>query len=191
VSDRRARLGDLDRDFADLRVYPPDQYAGIVVLRVSKPDRDRILGLLSRVLLLFRQETLAKRLWIVEEHRIRIRRSLFGVDDRRYTTALYPTATPTPGYVGRALLARRQSYQCGLYLVRRYRRGRGRPKKAHGRSSAARRCRKLHKDPWLLATSLPHDARTAQRVVKLYTLRMKIEQGIRDTKDTRCAVRAS
>lgn len=68
-------LVTLDRDFADLRAYPPDQYAGIVVLRVSKPDRDRILGLLSRVLLMFQQETLAQRLWIVEEHRIRIRRS--------------------------------------------------------------------------------------------------------------------
>lgn len=43
----------------------------------------------------------------------------------------------------------------------------------------------MHKDPWLLATSLPHDSRTARRVVKLYALRMKIEQGIRDTRDTR------
>ena len=102
-----------------------------------------------------------------------------------FTRALYPVATPTPRYVGRVLLARRQSYRCGLYLVRRYRRGSGRPRKAHGRSSAARRCRQLHKDPWLLATSLPHDARTARRVVKLYSLRMKIEQGIRDTKDVR------
>ena len=102
-----------------------------------------------------------------------------------YTTTLYPVATPTPRYVGRVLLARRQSYRCGLYLVRRYRRGPGRPRNAHGRSAAARRCRKLHKDPWLLATSLPHDSRTARRVVKLYALRMKIEQAIRDTKDTR------
>jgi hypothetical protein len=102
-----------------------------------------------------------------------------------YTATLYPTATPTPRYVGRVLLARRQSYPCGLYLVRRYRRGPGRPRKAHGRGAAARRGRQLHKDPWLLATSLSHDSRTARRVVKLYALRMKIEQGIRDTKDTR------
>jgi hypothetical protein len=102
-----------------------------------------------------------------------------------YTAALYPTATPTPRYVGCALLSRRQSYQCGLYLVRRYQRGRGRPRRAHGQSTMARRCRKLHKDPWLLATSLPHDSRTARRVVKLYALRMKIEQGMRDTKNTR------
>ena len=35
------------------------------------------------------------------------------------------------------------------------------------------------------ATSLPHDCRTARRVVKLYGLRMKIEEGIRDTKNVR------
>jgi len=102
-----------------------------------------------------------------------------------YTSALYPGATPTPRSGGRVLLARRQSYRCGLSLVRRYRRGPGRPRKAHGRSSAVRRCRQLYKDPWLLATSRPHDARTARRVVKLYALRMKIEQAIRDTKAAR------
>jgi hypothetical protein len=102
-----------------------------------------------------------------------------------YTTALYSAATPTPRYLGRGLLSRRQPYRCQLYLVRQYRRGRGRPRKAHGQDSAARRCRKLHKDPWLLATSLPHDRRAAQRVVKLYGLRMKIEEGIRDTKNPR------
>lgn len=102
-----------------------------------------------------------------------------------YTTALYPAATPTPRYLGCALLSRRQPYRCELYLVRQYRRGRGRPRKAHGQGATARRCRKLYKDPWLLATSLPHDRRAAQRVVKLYALRMRIEEGIRDTKNPR------
>jgi hypothetical protein len=101
------------------------------------------------------------------------------------TKALYAAATPTPRYLGRAVLSRRQSYACELYLVRQYRRGPGRPRKAHGQGSTARRCRQLHKDPWLLATSLPHTARAARRVVKLYALRMKIEAGIRDTKDAR------
>ena len=102
-----------------------------------------------------------------------------------YTTALYPAAAPTPRHLGGAVLSRRHPYGCQLYLVRQYRRGRGRPRKAHGRSSTARRCRKLYKDPWLLATSLPHDRRAARRVVKLYALRMKIEEGIRDTKNAR------
>jgi hypothetical protein len=102
-----------------------------------------------------------------------------------YTKALYGTATPRPRHVGRAVLSRRQSYTCELYLVRQYCRGPGRPRKAHGQSSTAHRCRKLHKDPWLLATSLPHTGGAARRVVKLYALRMKIEEAIRDTKDAR------
>ena len=102
-----------------------------------------------------------------------------------YTTALYPAATPRPRHLGRVWLGRRHAYACELYLVRQYQRGPGRPRKAHGQRSASHRCRKLHKDPWLLATSLPHTATAARRVVKCYTLRMKIEEGIRDTKNTR------
>src|SRR5215207_2620562 len=102
-----------------------------------------------------------------------------------YTTALYPQATPAPRHLVSALLSHRQPYRCRLYLVRQYRRGRGRPRKAHGRSSTARRCRKLHKDPWLLATSLPHDRGAPRRVTKLYALRMQVEEGIRDTKNAR------
>jgi hypothetical protein len=102
-----------------------------------------------------------------------------------YTTTLYPQATPTPRHLGCALLSRRQPYRCQLYLVRQYRRGRGRPRKAHGQSSSARRCRKLHKDPWLLATSLPHDRGATRRVIKLYARRMQIEESIRDTKNAR------
>jgi hypothetical protein len=102
-----------------------------------------------------------------------------------YTTALYSQATPTPRHLGLALLSHRQPYRCQLYLVRQYRRGRGRPRKVHGQSSSARRCRKLYKDPWLLATSLPHDRGATRRAVKLYALRMQIEEGVRDTKDAR------
>jgi hypothetical protein len=101
------------------------------------------------------------------------------------TRAVYASATPRPRHLGRAWLGRRQAYACELYLVRQYRRGPGRPRKAHGQGSSARRCRRLHKDPWLLATSLSHGAGAARRVVKLYALRMRIEQGIRDTKDAR------
>ena len=82
-----------------------------------------------------------------------------------HTQALYPAATPRPRHLGRAVLSRRQSYACELYLVRQYRRGPGRPRNAHGHSATARRCRQLHKDPWLLATSLPHAGGAARRVV--------------------------
>jgi hypothetical protein len=110
-----------------------------------------------------------------------------GADDGAWasTRAVYASATPRPRHLGRALLGRRQSYACELYLVRQYRRGPGRPRTAHGRGSAAHRCRRVHRDPWLLATSLPHAGGAARRVVRLYALRMKVEQGVRDTKDAR------
>lgn len=65
----------LDLDFADIRTYPPDRSAGIVVFRPVEPDRDRVLGLLTRVLPLFAKDALDGALWIVEEDRIRMRRS--------------------------------------------------------------------------------------------------------------------
>src|SRR5215217_602972 len=102
-----------------------------------------------------------------------------------YTTALYAAATPRPRHLGRVWLGRRQAYACELYLVRQYRRGPGRPRKAHGQRSAAHRCRRLHKDPWLLDTSLPHHAGPPRQTVKPYGLRMKIEEGSPDTKKTR------
>lgn len=67
-------LVTLDLDFADLRAYPPHEYAGLLVLRPRKPDRESALRLLTRALPLLRQEPLAGALWIVDEQRVRIRR---------------------------------------------------------------------------------------------------------------------
>ena len=65
----------LDLDFSDIRTYPPSESPGIVVLRPSAPDRDRILRLVRQVLLAFDRDAVAQSLWIAEENRIRIRRS--------------------------------------------------------------------------------------------------------------------
>ena len=103
----------------------------------------------------------------------------------RYTTALYPSATPTPRYVGRGSLSRKQPYACHLSLVRKYRRGPGRPRKTHGQGTLAKRARQLYKDPWLIATSLPDTYGAAKRIMKLYALRMQIEETFRDYKGRR------
>ena len=63
----------LDLDFADIRTYPPAHDAGMVVLRLQRQDKPHVLEVFARVIPLFSQEPLAQRLWIVEEHRIRIR----------------------------------------------------------------------------------------------------------------------
>jgi predicted nuclease of predicted toxin-antitoxin system len=43
-------LFTLDLDFADIRTYPPGDYAGIVVLRPNEPTRRQVPGLVTRVL---------------------------------------------------------------------------------------------------------------------------------------------
>lgn len=76
----RARQGSLavvtrDLDFSDVRQYPPDRYAGIVVLRL--PDHAtaaEIADLLARFLAEPRfVENLHGRLAIVDENRVRFR----------------------------------------------------------------------------------------------------------------------
>ncbi len=69
--------------------------------------------------------------------------------------------------------------------MKKYHRSRGRPKKAHGNDPIAARCRKLYKGPWLLATSLEHSRGSGKRIVKLYSLRMQIEETFRDLKNGR------
>ena len=62
-----------DVDFADIRTYPPDEYPGIVVFRLTSQTRDDILEVGAKLI-----ETLAGsfsrgQLWIVEDSRVRIR----------------------------------------------------------------------------------------------------------------------
>jgi predicted nuclease of predicted toxin-antitoxin system len=63
----------LDLDFSDIRVYPPGDYEGIIVLRLNDQSRASVLQVLERIIPLFDVESLAGRLWIVNEHQVRIR----------------------------------------------------------------------------------------------------------------------
>ena len=63
----------LDLDFADIRAYPPEEYHGLIVLRVSSQDRRHVLEVLNRIMPLFEEEPPAKHLWIVDEQSVRIR----------------------------------------------------------------------------------------------------------------------
>jgi hypothetical protein len=49
----------------------------------------------------------------------------------------------------------------------------------------AKRARKLYKDPWLIATSLPNTYGAAKRLMKLYARRRQIEETCRDCKGRR------
>lgn len=63
----------LDLDFADIRAYPPGEFVGAIVLRLQQQDKMHVLHVLEPLLESLKTETPEKKLWIVDEHRIRIR----------------------------------------------------------------------------------------------------------------------
>jgi predicted nuclease of predicted toxin-antitoxin system len=65
----------LDLDFANIRDYPPGDYPGLIVLRLADQSRPYVLRIFASVLDLLERETLTGCLWVVEEHRVRIRRA--------------------------------------------------------------------------------------------------------------------
>jgi len=66
-------LVTLDTDFGDIRTFVPEQFYGIILLRLKSQDKNSVLKILHRLIPVLSRETLEKRLWIVEEDRIRIR----------------------------------------------------------------------------------------------------------------------
>ncbi len=74
VCQREGRaLITLDLDFANIQTYPPQDYPGLIVLRVTDQSRPYILQVLGGVFDLLDREPLAEHLWIEEETRVRIR----------------------------------------------------------------------------------------------------------------------
>jgi predicted nuclease of predicted toxin-antitoxin system len=73
-------LVTLDLDFSDIRAYPPNQYCGIIVLRLADQSRPAVLRMLQRIIPLFETEPLVGHLWIVDEHQVRVRSSSMGSD---------------------------------------------------------------------------------------------------------------
>jgi predicted nuclease of predicted toxin-antitoxin system len=63
----------LDRDFSDIRAYPPKDCAGIVLLRPHRQSEPQIVKLLEAVLPMFQSEAIDGFLWIVEPAGVRIR----------------------------------------------------------------------------------------------------------------------
>jgi len=66
-------LVTLDMDFADVHAYPPQQLPGLMVLRVRWQDKCHLIAVFRRVIPLIEQEPVERRLWIIEETRVRIR----------------------------------------------------------------------------------------------------------------------
>ncbi len=62
-----------DLDFSDIRTYPPAEYYGIVVFRLSSGSRDALLEVGPVLIERLEEASPRGQLWIVEGSRIRIR----------------------------------------------------------------------------------------------------------------------
>jgi hypothetical protein len=102
------------------------------------------------------------------------------------TRSLYPSATARPRYLGYLALGRHRGCHANLYLVREHKVRLGRPRRRNGpRRANEPAYRRSHREPWLLATSLPHGHGSQRLVTKLYAKRMQIEETFRDLKSHR------
>ena len=87
-SEHRALI-TLDLDFADIRAYPPEDYDGIMVLRLSRQDKRHVVNVVKRVVGLLQTEPLSRHLWVVDEANVRIRgkdEDASGDEDRSEAT---------------------------------------------------------------------------------------------------------
>ena len=99
-----------------------------------------------------------------------------------FTDSLYPEASEVPRHIGEVALSRRHGYRFQLYLVRAYKPRVGRPPRRGPIGTNTTMYRRLHRAPWLLATSLPHECGSERRIKQLYSMRMQIEETFRDLK---------
>lgn len=63
----------LDTDFANIKSYPPENFQGIIVLRLSNQAKVHVMKIFESVISLLSKEPLHNHLWIVEETSIRVR----------------------------------------------------------------------------------------------------------------------
>ena len=65
-------LVTLDLGFGNIRLYPPQQYSGIIVLRARRHDKLSVLAMGRSIVDLMNSESVLSKLWIVEPDRIRV-----------------------------------------------------------------------------------------------------------------------
>jgi predicted nuclease of predicted toxin-antitoxin system len=66
-------LVTLDLDFSNIQAYPPNQFAGIIVLRLKAPDKATVLAYMHRAVAVLRQRSPVGELWIIQHDRVRFR----------------------------------------------------------------------------------------------------------------------
>ena len=66
-------LVTLDLGFSDIRSYPPQEYSGIIILRSKAQDKITLVSMLRRLILVLRERSPERQLWVVQPDRIRFR----------------------------------------------------------------------------------------------------------------------
>jgi hypothetical protein len=119
--------------------------------------------------------------------RVRNRTQVCEKDEKIWKTCkeLYEKATLKAKFIGEYWLAKTNPLQCRMYLIREKSKHR-KKKNLRGdkaRCSSSLKHAKRGKEPWLIATSI--SSYSAKKIIWIYKLRMKIEQGFRDIKNQR------
>lgn len=88
-SEQRVLL-TLDVGFADIRAYPPAEHEGLIVLRLKRQDKPAIMEALEKLLPVSEEETAARKLWVEEEDRVRIRELELAMNHSIKARVSYP-----------------------------------------------------------------------------------------------------
>ena len=116
--------------------------------------------------------------------RKRVKYGLDGTTTGWTRTGLYSQAASQPTPVGAARVSRRHPYRCGRYRAKKSHQGAGRARVRRNQVGRVR-WRRYYRAPWLLATSLPHSRGAGRDIVRLYALRLQIEETFREVKGHR------
>ena len=66
-------LVTFDQGFADIRLYPPKEFPGLIVFKLHSQNKILVLSQLQRLVGLLEKESPNGQLWIVELSRVRVR----------------------------------------------------------------------------------------------------------------------
>ena len=99
----------------------------------------------------------------------------------------YENATTTPACIGQGLLTQANEIDCHFISYKSLKKDRVKLNKDKKRCMGghSQKHAKANKEPWILATFLPHSKLLAEQTVKIYKQRMQIEETFRDTKCNR------
>lgn len=102
-------------------------------------------------------------------------------------SSLHKDATATPTFLGVIELCKDSGFTTYLYRYKSKKSGRkAKTKRGNVKQNGqSLKHAKGAKEPWLLVSSLIEGSQTAEKVIKIYKMRMQIEEGFRDLKSTK------